>query len=65
MFKFRLKNLRKSKAKKTDPYAVEIARLAQGTPVVGYHDENGHLVIPIEYDDDYMKDRIRFSITDG
>lgn len=43
--------------KKTDPLAVEIARLAQGTPIVGYHDEDGHLVIPKEYDDDYLKDR--------
>lgn len=49
---------KRRKAKKTvNPYAVEIARLAQGTPVVGYHDENGRLVIPKEYDDDYLKDR--------
>ncbi len=36
-----------------DRLAVEIARLAQGTPIVGYHDEDGYLVIPVEYDDDY------------
>ncbi len=44
------------KRRKTDPLAVEIARLAQGTPIVGYHDEDGYLVIPKEYDDDYLKD---------
>lgn len=43
------------KRRKIDPLAVEIARLAQGTPIVGYHDEDGHLVIPKEYDD-YLKD---------
>lgn len=32
--------------------AAEIMRLAQGTPVVGYHDENGTLVIPAELDDE-------------
>ncbi len=55
MVKFGLKNLRK-KRKKADPYAVEIARLAQGTPAVGYHDENGHLVIPKEFDGEYDRD---------
>lgn len=40
-----LRMFRRSR-KKTDPIAVEIARLVQGTPVVGYHDEDGHLVIP-------------------
>ena len=29
-----------------DQAASEIMRLAQGTPVVGYHDKDGHLVIP-------------------
>lgn len=52
---FKLRN-RKSAKKTVNPYAVEIARLAQGTPVVGYHDENGHLVIPKEYDDGYDRD---------
>lgn len=51
---FKSKN--RKKKKNTDPYAVEIARLAQGTPVVGYHDENGHLVIPKEYDSGYDRD---------
>ena len=44
------------KRRKIVPLAVEIARLAQGTPIVGYHDEDGYLVIPKEYDD-YLKDR--------
>ena len=44
------------KRRKTDPLAVEISRLVQGTPIVGYHDEDGYLVIPKEYDDDYLKD---------
>lgn len=39
-----------------DRVAVEIARLAQGTPIIGYHDEDGYLVIPAEYDDDYLGD---------
>lgn len=47
---------RKAAKKKIDPYAVRIARLAEGTPIVGYHNEDGYLVIPIEYDDDYEKD---------
>ncbi len=47
---------KKRKGEKIDPYAVEIARLAQGTPIVGYHDKDGHLVIPKEYDDEYDKD---------
>lgn len=34
-----------------DRAAAEIMRLAQGTPVVGYHDENGTLVIPADLDD--------------
>ena len=49
----RRKGLRK---KNTNLYAVEIARLAQGTPIVGYHDKDGYLVIPIEYDDEYGHD---------
>lgn len=48
-------NRRKRKGK-VDPIAVEISRLAQGTPVVGYHDEDGYLVIPKEYDDGYDSD---------
>ena len=52
---FRLKN-RKKAGGKVDPIAVEIARLAQGTPVVGYHDEDGNRVIPKEYDDEYDRD---------
>ena len=52
---FRFRNRRKAK-KDANPYAVEIARLAQGTPVVGYHDGDGHLVIPKEYDDRYDRD---------
>ena len=52
---FRLKN-RKKAGGKVDPIAVEIASLAQGTPVVGYHDEDGNLVIPKEYDDEYDRD---------
>lgn len=44
---------RKKTKEKVDPIAVEISRLAQGTPVVGYHDEDGYLVIPKEYDDEY------------
>ncbi len=56
MVRLRLKSLKKSRTKKIDPYAVEIARLAQGTPVVGYHDEDGYLVIPKEYDDEYDRD---------
>ena len=51
----RLKN-RKKAGGKVDPIAVEIARLAQGTPVVGYHNEDGYLVIPKEYDDEYDRD---------
>lgn len=47
---------RKDTKKNVNPYAVEIARLAQGTPVVGYHDKDGHLVIPKEYDDGYDRD---------
>lgn len=53
--RFNLRRIGRSR-RKTNPYAVEIARLAQGTPVVGYHDADGHLVIPIEYDDDYNAD---------
>jgi len=30
-------------------------RYAQGTPIVGYHDEEGNLVIPAEYDDEYKE----------
>ena len=44
MVKLRLRNPRNA-GKKT-----------QGTPVVGYHDEDGHLVIPKEFDDEYDKD---------
>lgn len=55
MMGLRLKKPKKRK-KITDPYAIEIARLAQGTPIVGYHDEGGCLVIPKEYDDEYGKD---------
>ena len=55
MMKLRLKKPKKKK-KITDPYAIEIARLAQGTPIVGYHDEDGCLVIPKEYDDEYGRD---------
>lgn len=51
----RLKS-RKKAGGKVDPIAVEIARLAQGTPVVGYHNEDGYLVIPKEYDDEYDRD---------
>ncbi len=40
----------------TNPDAIEIARLAQGTPIIGYHDKDGYLVIPIEYDDEYGQD---------
>lgn len=47
---------RKKVGGKVDPIAIDIARLAQGTPVVGYHDEDGHLVIPKEYDDGYDRD---------
>ena len=47
---------RKKTKEKVDPIAVEISRLAQGTPVVGYHDEDGYLVIPKEYDDGYDSD---------
>ena len=36
--------------------AVEIPRPAQGTPIVGYRDEDGHPVMPKEYDDDHLKD---------
>lgn len=49
--------VRKTKKKPEDAeskrIAAEIMRLSQGTPVVGYHDENGHLVIPAGYDDEY------------
>lgn len=55
IMRFNLRRIGRSR-RKTNPYAVEIARLAQGTPVVGYHDADGHLVIPIEYDDDYNAD---------
>ena len=54
MWKLRSKNRRaKSEDRETDRIAAEIMRLAQGTPIVGYHDEDGHLVIPEEYDDGY------------
>lgn len=52
---FKSRNRKKAGAE-VDPIAIDIARLAQGTPVVGYHDENGHLVIPKEYDDGYDRD---------
>ena len=52
---FRLKDHKKAGGK-VDPIAIDIARLAQGTPVVGYHDEDGNLVIPKEYDDGYDRD---------
>lgn len=52
---FELRNRKKADGK-VDPIAVEIARLAQGTPVVGYHNEDGYLVIPKEYDDEYDRD---------
>ncbi len=55
MRKLRLKNIKRSRREKVDPLAVEIARLAQGTPIVGYHDEDGYLVIPAEYDDEYER----------
>ncbi len=37
--------------------AIETARLVQGTPVVGYHDERGRLIILIGYDGDCTADR--------
>jgi len=36
-----------------DAAAAEIMRLVQGTPIVGYHDSNGQLIIPAEFDDGY------------
>ena len=51
-----MRDLKRSKRGKIDPVAVEIARLAQGTPIVGYHDEDGYLVIPAEYDEEYGRD---------
>ncbi len=56
MRKLRFMNRKKSRSEITNPDAIEIARLAQGTPVVGYHDKDGYLVIPIEYDDEYDRD---------
>lgn len=52
---FKSKN-RKKVGEKVDPIAIDIARLAQGTPIIGYHDKDGHLVIPKEYDDGYDRD---------
>ena len=51
MWKFRSKSKKSVESAERERLAVEIARLSQGTPIVGYHDENGHLVIPEEYDD--------------
>jgi len=41
-----------------DRAAADIMRYAQGTPIVGYHDEEGNLVIPAEYDDEYKENRL-------
>lgn len=51
--KFRLKNRKSSDDAKSRRIAAEIMRLSQGTPIIGYHDENGQLIIPAEYDDEY------------
>jgi len=49
--------VRKSKSPQSfrDRAAADIMRYAQGTPIVGYHDEEGNLVIPAEYDDEYKE----------
>ena len=44
---------RNSSQKHRDAVAAEIMRLAQGTPIVGYHDDSGQLIIPAEFDDGY------------
>lgn len=57
----RMKLFVKSKNKKNehseknrrDYAAMEILRLSQGTPIIGYHNAEGDLVIPAEYDDGY------------
>lgn len=36
-----------------DRAAAEIMRNIQGTPIIGYHNKDGSLVIPGEYDDGY------------
>jgi len=51
MWKIRSKSKKSAESTERERLAVEIARLSQGTPVVGYHDEEGRLVIPEEYDD--------------
>ena len=53
---FKSRDAKKSEKRDIDSDAVEIARLAQGTPIVGYHDKDGRLIIPAEYDDEYEKD---------
>lgn len=40
-----------SPQERRDAAAAEIMRLAQGTPIVGYHDSTGQLIIPAEFDD--------------
>lgn len=52
----RLMRRKRFRKRITNPDAIEIARLAQGTPIVGYHDKDGYLVIPMEYDDEYDQD---------
>ncbi|MBQ7701642.1 MAG: hypothetical protein IJT54_04485 [Candidatus Methanomethylophilaceae archaeon] len=54
MRRFRFRNKKsKSEISESDHIAAEIMRLAQGTPIIGYHNEKGELVIPEEYDDEY------------
>lgn len=48
----RTKNRKAESQDYRDRAAAGIMRLAQGTPVVGYHDENGTLVIPAELNDE-------------
>ena len=49
----RLRSRSKNAKDRAAEIATDIMRLAQGTPIVGYHDTDGQLIIPEEYDDVY------------
>ena len=52
LFRSRDKKRKASKSYR-DQAAADIMRYAQGAKIIGYHDSEGHLVIPAEYDDKY------------
>ena len=50
---WKLRSRTKKSQESTAEIAADIMRLAQGTPIVGYHDADGQLIIPEEYDETY------------